>query len=234
MREKRYIACRSGASSITTSMNCPPPGAGPTTRIAWLPVSSMVSKDLTIADHTVSVRMSMSWSIASGRSALASRRRCCPILIATARAPTLLRICRASESGTMPERRRIQHQRRGAGRRDAVVEPVHAEIGDRRHVDHQAGDHDQRNGEQQQLAGQAEPARAAWRPRRLRWSAGRRSLTRIFALITLLRARPDPNRPHCRWSHADLRGCVPPPDRSNYRSLMSAGSGCLGEAPSRP
>src|SRR6267154_1039421 len=32
------------------------------------------------------------------------------------------------------------------------------------------------------------------------------------------------NRPHCRWSHADLRGCVPHPDRSNYRSLMSAGS----------
>ena len=32
--ENRYIAWRSGASSITTSMNCPPPGVGPMTRIA--------------------------------------------------------------------------------------------------------------------------------------------------------------------------------------------------------
>ena len=63
----------------------------------------MVSKESTIADHTVMVRMSMSWSIAAGRSALASSRRCCPILMATARAPMLVRICRASESGTMPE-----------------------------------------------------------------------------------------------------------------------------------
>ena len=36
-------------------MNCAPPGAGPTTRIVWLPVSSMVSKESTIADHTVIV-----------------------------------------------------------------------------------------------------------------------------------------------------------------------------------
>ena len=56
-----------------------------------------------IASHTVMVRMSMSWSIEAGRSALASRRRCWPSLIATARAPMLVRICRASDSGTMPE-----------------------------------------------------------------------------------------------------------------------------------
>ena len=62
----------------------------------------MISKESTIADHTVMVRMSMSWSIVGGRSALASSRRCCPILMATARAPMLLRICRDSESGTMP------------------------------------------------------------------------------------------------------------------------------------
>ena len=46
--------------------------------------------------------MSMSRSIAGGRSALASIRRCCPILMATARAPTLDSIFPASESGTMP------------------------------------------------------------------------------------------------------------------------------------
>ena len=83
-------------------MNCAPPGAGPTTRMAWLPRSSIISKDSTIAAHTVIVRVSMSWSIAAGRSALASSRRCWPILMATARAPMLVRICRASESGTMP------------------------------------------------------------------------------------------------------------------------------------
>ncbi len=84
-------------------MNCAPPGAGPTTRIAWLPVSSIISKVSTIADHTVMVRMSMSWSIAGGKSAEANSRRCSPILMATARAPMLVRICRASESGTVPE-----------------------------------------------------------------------------------------------------------------------------------
>ena len=103
MRENRYIARRSGNSSITVSMNCALPGAGPITRIAWLPVSSIISKESMIADHTVNVRMSTSWSIAGGRSALASSLRCCPILMATARAPMRSRICRASESGTMPD-----------------------------------------------------------------------------------------------------------------------------------
>ena len=84
-------------------MNCAPPGAGPTTRIDWLPLSSMISKESTIADHTVIERMSKSWSIAAGSPALASSRRCWPILIATARASMLRRICRASESGTIPE-----------------------------------------------------------------------------------------------------------------------------------
>ena len=56
-----------------------------------------------IASHTVMARMSMSWSIEAGKSALASSRRCWPSLMATARAPMLVRICRASESGTMPD-----------------------------------------------------------------------------------------------------------------------------------
>ncbi len=83
-------------------MNCAPPGAGPTTRIAWLPVSSIISNVSTIADHTVVVRRSISWSIDAGSSALANSLRCCPILMATARAPMLVRIWRDSESGTMP------------------------------------------------------------------------------------------------------------------------------------
>ena len=188
-------------------MNCPPPGAGPTTRIAWLPVSSMISKESTIADHTVMVRMSTSWSIAGGRSALASSRRCCPILMATARAPMLLRICRASESGTMPERRGIQHQRRGVRRRQPVVQPVHPEIGDRGHVDQHSGDHHQRNGQQQQLAGQAEPARRL-RPRR------------SVALVGWFFGHGHDICLRC----LGVRGCVLPANRSNYGSLMSAGS----------
>ncbi len=63
----------------------------------------MVSNESTIADHFVTVRMSISWSIAGGKPALARSRRCCPILMATARAPMLVRICRESESGTMPK-----------------------------------------------------------------------------------------------------------------------------------
>ncbi len=48
------------------------------------------------------LRMSMSWWIFGGMSETASRRRWVPIFIATARAPTLSRICRARLSGTMP------------------------------------------------------------------------------------------------------------------------------------
>jgi hypothetical protein len=56
-------------------------------------------------------------------------------------------------------RGRIQHQGCGIGRRQLVVEPVDPEIGDRGHVDHEARDHHQRDGQQQELARQAEPAR---------------------------------------------------------------------------
>ncbi len=63
------------------------------------------------------------------------------------------------------QRRGIQHQRCGVRRRQPVVQPVHPEIGNGGHVDQHARDHDQRDGEQQQLAGQAKPARRLW-PRR--------------------------------------------------------------------
>jgi hypothetical protein len=42
LREKRYIAWRSGFSSITTSMNCALPGVGPTTRIVRSPLSAII------------------------------------------------------------------------------------------------------------------------------------------------------------------------------------------------
>ncbi len=41
LREKRNIAARSGFSSITTSMNWPLPGAGPSTRMTSSPLSSI-------------------------------------------------------------------------------------------------------------------------------------------------------------------------------------------------
>ena len=65
------------------------------------------------------------------------------------------------------ERRGIQHQGGGIGRREAVVQPVGPEIRDRGHVDHQDGDHHERDRQQQQLAGQAKAPRARG-PRRLR------------------------------------------------------------------
>ena len=100
--EKSTIALRSGASSITISTNSPPMGAGPTTRITSLSVQNSVSNASMMARCQGMSRMSMSWSIAGGISEAASRRRCWPIFTATARAPMLSRICRASVSGTMP------------------------------------------------------------------------------------------------------------------------------------
>ena len=170
MREKRYIACRSGGSSITTSMNCAPPGAGPTTRIAWLPVSSIISKESTIADHTVMV---------AHVDVVIDRRR----QIGAGEQPALLAHldgdrARADAVEDLPrqrirhhaERRGIEHQRGGVGRRQPVVEPVDPEIGDRGHVDQHSRDHHQRNGQQQQLAGQAEPARRPGGRGCLHWS----------------------------------------------------------------
>jgi hypothetical protein len=63
------------------------------------------------------------------------------------------------------QRRRVQHQRRGTRCRDAVVQAIDPEVRDRGHVDHQAGDHDERDRQQQQFAGKAEPAPRCW-PRR--------------------------------------------------------------------
>ena len=214
-------------------MNCPPPGAGPTTRIVWLPVSSMVSKESTIADHTVmrphvDVMVDRRRQIGAGEQAALL-----PHLDRHRAGADALENLPRQRIRDHARRRRVQHQRRGTGRRDAVVEPVHAEIRDRRHVDHQAGDHDQRNGEQQQLAGQAEPARRGpFGPAAaLEWSAGRRSLTRIFALISpVWRATGPKTGLIAAGLRADLRGCVPPRGRSNYRSLMSAGSDCPGRA----
>ncbi len=102
LREKRYIDCRSGSSSVTISMNWALPTPGPTMRIGWLPVSSIIWNEPVIASHAVMSRRSMSCSIVAGKLSLASSRRCWPILIATARALMLLRISRDSESGTMP------------------------------------------------------------------------------------------------------------------------------------
>ncbi len=61
--------------------------------------------------------------------------------------------------------RRVEHQRRGVRRRQPVVQPIDPEIRNRRHVNQNSRDHDQGNGEQQQFAGQAKPARRQ-RPRR--------------------------------------------------------------------
>ena len=100
--ENRRMAWRSGASSSTISRKSPPIGAGPTTRMTSWSLDSSVSNASTMARNHDTLRMSMSWSTVGGICETASRRRCVPIFIATARAPTLCRICRARLSGTMP------------------------------------------------------------------------------------------------------------------------------------
>ena len=142
-------------------MNCAPPGAGPITRIVWLPVSSMVSKESTIADHAV---------MRPHVDVMVDRRR----QIGAGEQPALLAHldgdrARADAGEDLPRQRirhhargrGVEHQRRGIGRRQPVVEPVHPEVGDRGHIDQDLRDHHQRNGQQQQLAGQAKPARQA-------------------------------------------------------------------------
>ena len=84
-------------------MNCAPPGAGPTTRMVWLPVSSMVSKESTIADHTVmrphvDVMVDRVRQVGAGEQAALL-----PHLDGHRAGADALRICRASESGTMPD-----------------------------------------------------------------------------------------------------------------------------------
>ena len=78
-------------------------GAGPTTRMTssgWQ--KNSVSKACMMARHQVTLRMSTSCAIFEGTVEEASRRRSLPILIASARAPMLCRICLARLSGTMP------------------------------------------------------------------------------------------------------------------------------------
>src|SRR5262249_45905911 len=102
LREKRHIACCSGASSITTSMNSPPIGAGPTTRIrSWLP-ERRVSRAAMMARQAATSRMSYSCVTGGRFSELASMRLMWPIFMAMALAPTSSRIFRASPSGTVP------------------------------------------------------------------------------------------------------------------------------------
>ena len=106
-------------------------GAGPTTRITSLSAQNSVSKASMMARCQDMSRTSMSWSMAGGMSEAASSRRCWPIFIATARAPMLSRICRATVSGHHAVRRGLEHERRGVGGGEPVIEPVQAEIRDR-------------------------------------------------------------------------------------------------------
>ena len=71
----------------------------------------------------------------------ASSRRCCPIFSATARAPMLSRIWRATVSATMPPGAVSKHERRGIGGGEPVMEPVQAEIGHRGNIDQHLGHH---------------------------------------------------------------------------------------------
>jgi hypothetical protein len=47
----------------------------------------------------------------------------------------------------------LEHQRRGIGGGQAVVEPVQAKVGDRRHIDQHLRDHHEQQREDEELAG---------------------------------------------------------------------------------
>ncbi len=101
-QENRSIALCSGGLSMMISMNSPPRGAGPITSKTLSRASDSAWNAPLMAVNQRMSRVSISRLIFGGMSETASMRRCCPIFIATARAPTLSRICRASSSGTMP------------------------------------------------------------------------------------------------------------------------------------
>ena len=98
----------------------------------------------------------MLWLMAAGISATASRRRWSPIFIATARAPTLSRICRARVSGTMPLGAASSTSAAVCAEARRSFSQVRRKIGDRGHVNQNFRDHDEQDGEHQQLAGQTE------------------------------------------------------------------------------
>ena len=95
----------------------------------------------------------------------------CPIFMATALAPMLSRIWRASALRHHAARRGVEHQRGGVRGREPVVQPVEPEVRDRRHIDQHFRDHHEQDREHQQLARQAE-ARRARAARSVRLSAG--------------------------------------------------------------
>ena len=96
------------------------------------------------------------------------------------------------------ERRGVQHQGCGVGRREAVVQPVRPEIRDRRHVDHQLA-RSSRAGWSAAKAFRTSRADAGPCTAGLEQSAGRRSLTRIAALICFGARRTKPPRPMPGW-----------------------------------
>ena len=163
LTEKRSIAWRSGASSSTISTKSPPIGAGPTTRMHVV-VAAHEERLERVDDGAVpddTSRMSMSCCTIGGISETASRRRCVAHLHRDR--PGADR-CRESAARQRVRhhaaRRRLQHQRGGVRGGEPVVEPVQAEVGDRRHVDQHFRDHHEQDREDEQLAGQAQSRRA--------------------------------------------------------------------------
>ena len=209
LRENRYIAWRSGASSITTSMNCA--AAGRRSDHADRLVAGF-QHDLEGIDDRRPHRHRAHVDV------VVDRRR----QIGAGQQPALLPHldgdrARADAVQDLPRQRfrnhaggrGIQHQRGGIGRRQPVVQPVHAEIGDRGHVD--------------QKSPRSSPAE---------WSAAAACRTGQAGAAALAAAWP---RRFDGWllvGHGHdigldalgVEGCVLHRTRSNYRSLMSAGS----------
>ena len=101
--------------------------------------------------------------VVDGRAAsrsTASRRRCWPIFMATARAPIAVEDLARHRLRHHAARRRLEHQRGGVGGGQPVVEPVQPEIGDRGHIDQHFRDHHEQDREDEELARQSQARHA--------------------------------------------------------------------------
>ena len=93
-----------------------------------LSLRSSVSKASRMARNHGTLRMSMSWWIFGGMSDTASSRRWVPIFIATGAGADAAENLPRQALGHHAARRRVQHQRRGVGGGEPVVQPVQPEF----------------------------------------------------------------------------------------------------------
>ena len=189
LNEKRSMAWRSGASSSTISRKSPPIGAGPTTRITSLSLDRQRVEgieDGAVPRHVAHVDVVVDHRRHFGDGEQPALRAHLHRHGAGADAAEDLP---RQAFGHHAARRRVQHQRRGVGGGEPVVQPVEPEVRDRRHIDQHFRDHHEQDREDEELAGQTEPRRRPARPV-FGSSAGAMSGA-VFCVMAVSRSQPN-------------------------------------------